>query len=43
MKKLVYFDTSAIIKEFVPEVGSDLVDDISNAAEAGNLQIITST
>ncbi len=43
MKKLVYFDTSAIIKEFVPEVGSDLIDDVSNAAEAGNLQIITST
>lgn len=26
----------------MPEVGSDLVDDISNAAKAGNLQIITS-
>jgi predicted nucleic acid-binding protein len=42
VKKRVYFDTSAVIKEFVLEVGSDLVDDVSNAAKAGNLQIITS-
>jgi len=42
VKKRVYFDTSAVIKEFVPEVGSDLVDDVSNAARAGKLQIITS-
>ncbi|MGH9877007.1 MAG: type II toxin-antitoxin system VapC family toxin [Nitrososphaera sp.] len=42
MKKLVYFDTSAVIKEFVPEVGSDLVDDVSNAARAGKLKVIMS-
>lgn len=42
MKKRVYFDTSAVIKEFVPEVGSDLVDSVSNAAKEGRLQIITS-
>lgn len=42
MKKRVYFDTSAVIKEFVSEIGSDLVDDISNNAKTGNLQIITS-
>lgn len=42
MKKLVYFDTSAVIKEFVPEVGSDLVDDVSIAAKAGKLQVVMS-
>jgi len=40
VKKKVYFDTSAVIKEFVPEVGSDLVDDAANAAKAGKLQIM---
>lgn len=42
MKKRVYFDTSAVIKEFVPEVGSDLIDKITTSAREGKLQIITS-
>ncbi|GEM_PF-881928 len=42
MKKRVYFDTSALIKEFVTEIGSDLVDDIANAARTDDLQIVTS-
>jgi predicted nucleic acid-binding protein len=42
VKKRVYFDTSAVIKEFVPEVGSDLVDDTSNAARDDKLQVIMS-
>ena len=42
MKKRVYFDTSAVIKEFVPETGSDLVDDTINAAKSGDIQVYTS-
>ena len=32
MKKLAYFDTSALIKEFIEEVGSDLIDKVTTAA-----------
>jgi len=42
VKKRVYFDTSAVIKEFVPEVASDLIDKVTTSAREGNLQIITS-
>jgi predicted nucleic acid-binding protein len=42
VKKRVYFDTSAVIKEFVPEVGSDLIDKVTTSAREGNLQIIAS-
>ena len=41
-EKSLYFDTSALIKEFVVETGSDLVDEVVNSAKAGNLQIVTS-
>lgn len=42
MKKRLYFDTSALLKEFVSEVSSDLIDKTLLAAESGKLQIITS-
>jgi predicted nucleic acid-binding protein len=42
VKKRLYFDTSVLIKEFVPEVGSDLVDKVTTTARQGNIQIISS-
>lgn len=42
MKKLVYFDTSALIKEFVNEVGTDLVNKVTTAAREANIQIVSS-
>lgn len=42
MKKRLYFDTSAIVKEFVDEEGSELVDKITTAAREGGVQIISS-
>ncbi len=42
MKKRVYFDTSAVIKEFVLEKGSELIDRITNAARDQKLQIVSS-
>ena len=42
MTKRVYFDTSALIKEFVPEVGSDLIEAIARAARQNKLQILSS-
>lgn len=42
MKKRLYFDTSAIIKEFVIEEGSDLVDRVTTLARTGDIQIISS-
>ena len=32
MKKRLYFDTSAVIKEFAPEVGSELIDRLTTKA-----------
>jgi predicted nucleic acid-binding protein len=32
VKKLLYFDTSSLIKEFVQEAGSDLIDKVTTAA-----------
>ena len=41
--KILYFDTSAVIKEFSPaEVGSDLIDKITTRAREGHLQIVSS-
>lgn len=40
--KRVYSDTSALIKEFVPEVGSDLIDKLTTAARENKLEIISS-
>jgi predicted nucleic acid-binding protein len=42
VKKLVYFDTSALIKEFVDEVGSDLIDKVTTAAREPSIQIVSS-
>jgi predicted nucleic acid-binding protein len=42
VKKIVYFDTSALIKEFVDEVGSDLISKVTASAAEGNIQIISS-
>ncbi len=45
MNTRVYFDTSALLKEFVSEIGSDLIDKTILAATTthkGRLQIITS-
>jgi predicted nucleic acid-binding protein len=42
VKKRLYFDTSAVIKEFVSEIGSDVVDKVTTSAREGKLQIITS-
>jgi predicted nucleic acid-binding protein len=42
VKKRVYFDTSAVIKEFVVEKGSELIDKITNAARNQKLQIVSS-
>lgn len=42
MKKRLYFDTSALLKEFTQEIGSDLVDTIIAEARQGRFEIITS-
>ena len=42
MKKRLYFDTSAIIKEFSPEVGSELIDRLTTKASEGDIQIVSS-
>lgn len=42
MKKRLYFDTSALIKEFAPEVGSDLIDKVTTGAREGKFQIVSS-
>ncbi|MGC1134095.1 MAG: type II toxin-antitoxin system VapC family toxin [Nitrososphaeraceae archaeon] len=42
MKKRLYFDTSAIIKEFVNEVGSELIDKVTTSAREGHLQVVSS-
>jgi predicted nucleic acid-binding protein len=45
LKKLIYFDTSALIKEFAPkEVGYDLIDKITTAArqDSSRMQIVSS-
>jgi predicted nucleic acid-binding protein len=42
VRKRVYFDTSAVIKEFVLEKGSELIDKITNAARDQKLQIVSS-
>jgi predicted nucleic acid-binding protein len=38
----VYFDTSALLKEFYTEVGLDLIDKLASNAKQGKLQIISS-
>ncbi len=38
----LYFDTSALLKEFVQEIGSDLVDKAVSAARQSRIQIVTS-
>jgi len=42
VKKRLYFDTSAVIKEFAPEVGSDLIDKLTTKAREGDIQIVSS-
>jgi predicted nucleic acid-binding protein len=45
LKKLVYFDTSALVKEFAPsELGYELIDKITTSArqDSSKLQIISS-
>lgn len=42
MKKRLYFDTSASIKEFAPEVGSELIDKLTTRAREGHIQIVSS-
>ncbi len=42
MKKRLYFDTSAVIKEFSPEVGSELIDKLTTKAREGDIQIVSS-
>lgn len=42
MKKRLYFDTSAVIKEFAPEVGSELIDKLTTKATEGDIQIVSS-
>jgi predicted nucleic acid-binding protein len=43
-KEKLYLDTSAIIKEFVPEeIGSDLIIKLVNLAIKKKIQIVTST
>lgn len=42
MKKRIYFDTSALVKEFAPEVGSDLIDKVTTGSREGKFQIVTS-
>ena len=41
MKKTLYFDTSAILKEFVNEIGSDLISKITST-NTHDVQIISS-
>ncbi len=41
-KFLLYFDTSAFLKEFVDEVGSDLVSKITSSTNRNDIQIISS-
>jgi predicted nucleic acid-binding protein len=41
LKKILYFDTSALLKEFVNEIGSDLVSKITSS-NTNNIQIISS-
>jgi predicted nucleic acid-binding protein len=42
VKKRLYFDTSAVIKEFAPEVGSELIDKLTTKAREGDIQIVSS-
>lgn len=42
MTTRLYYDTSALVKEFVSEVGSDLIDRIGTADASKQLQVITS-
>ena len=42
MKKRLYFDTSAVIKEFAVEVGSELIDRLTTKAREGDIQIVSS-
>jgi predicted nucleic acid-binding protein len=41
LKKTLYFDTSALLKEFVNEIGSDLVSKITST-NTNDIQIISS-
>lgn len=42
MKERLYFDTSALIKEFISELGSDLIDKVVAAAREQRIQIVSS-
>jgi predicted nucleic acid-binding protein len=42
VKKRLYFDTSTVIKEFAPEVGSELIDKLTTKAREGDIQIVSS-
>ena len=42
MKKTLYFDTSAVVKEFSREIGSDLIDKLTTKAREGIIQIVSS-
>jgi predicted nucleic acid-binding protein len=42
VKKRLYFDTSAFVKEFVPELGSQLISRIVTAATEGHIEVYCS-